>query len=200
MVSDRQTFGERLKRQRERRSVTLESISEATKIAAPLFAALERGDCSKWPAGLYGRAYVRAYAEAIGLNGDETVEDFAAIFNGTSTASERAAARSRRSGGALRLSLDEEPAVAPERVLRRVALAGSDLIIATTLACTTYLLLDAGTWLTLGSGLAYHFGARIVSDEPMVVWAYRRLRTSAAAERSAPAEDVAVGDAASTTA
>jgi cytoskeletal protein RodZ len=82
MVSDRRTFGERLKRQRERRGIPLEAISESTKIATSLFVGLENGDCSRWPAGLYSRAYIRAYAEAIGLNADEAVEDFATVFSG----------------------------------------------------------------------------------------------------------------------
>ena len=84
MVSDRRGLGERLKRQRERRGVTLQQISHSSKVPASLFAALEAGDCSRWPAGLYARAYVRAYADAIGLNPDETVEEFVAAFGATS--------------------------------------------------------------------------------------------------------------------
>ena len=83
MVSDRRGLGERLKRQRERRGVTLQQISHSSKVPASLFAALEAGDCSRWPAGLYARAYVRAYADAIGLNPDETVEEFVAAFGAT---------------------------------------------------------------------------------------------------------------------
>ena len=66
MVSDRRGLGERLKRQRERRGITLQQISQSSKVPASLFAGLEAGDCSRWPAGLYARAYIRAYADAIG--------------------------------------------------------------------------------------------------------------------------------------
>ena len=51
MVTDRRGFGERLKRQRERAGVTLEAISRSTKVPVALFAGLEAGDCSRWPAG-----------------------------------------------------------------------------------------------------------------------------------------------------
>ena len=80
MVSDRRAFGERLKRQRERAGVTLAKISQNTKVPVALFTGLEAGDCSRWPTGLFARAYIRGYAEAIGLNGDETVEEFLAAF------------------------------------------------------------------------------------------------------------------------
>ena len=80
MVTDRRSLGERLKRQRERRGVTLKQISQSSKVPASLFAGLEAGDCSRWPAGLYARAYVRTYAEAIGLSPDETVEEFVAAY------------------------------------------------------------------------------------------------------------------------
>ena len=45
MVTDRRGFGERLKRQRERAGVTLETISQTTKVPVSLFAGLEAGDC-----------------------------------------------------------------------------------------------------------------------------------------------------------
>ena len=80
MVSDRRALGERLKRQRERAGVTLARISQNTKVPVALFTGLEAGDCSRWPTGLFARAYVRGYAEAIGLNADETVEEFLAAF------------------------------------------------------------------------------------------------------------------------
>ncbi len=57
----------RLRRERERRQIALSSISANTKISVSLFQALERGDVSRWPSGIYRRSFVRAYAQAIGL-------------------------------------------------------------------------------------------------------------------------------------
>ena len=203
MIGERQAFGERLQRQRERRGVTLQSISDSTKIGAALFSGLERGDCSKWPAGLYSRAYLRAYADAIGLNPDDTVEEFAALFSGKvqPDGEERPVVRSHRSAGTLRLSLAEEPAV-PVRMLRRSALAGADLLVAVALAWGTYALLDPGMWLILATGLTYQGASRAISDEPLICWIYRRLRTVPARDedKSQAEGDVHVGDAARTTA
>jgi transcriptional regulator with XRE-family HTH domain len=69
-------IGRRLRAERERRRITLESIAANTKIGISLLKALERDDVSRWPSGIFRRSFVRAYAEAIGLDGDEVVRDF----------------------------------------------------------------------------------------------------------------------------
>lgn len=202
MIGERQAFGDRLRRHRERRGISLASISASTKIAASLFAGLERGDCSRWPAGLYSRAYVRSYAEAVGLNADEAVEEFAALFSGKVQVDggEAPVVRSRRAAGSLRLSLVEEPAEARMAVLRRAGLAAVDLTVAAALAWGVHALLDPGVWVTLAAGLFFQGAGRAITDEPLVSWAYRRLRTPAHDEKPQTDGDVHVGDAARTTA
>jgi cytoskeletal protein RodZ len=73
-------FGSRLRRERERRKISLESISANTKVSMALFEALERDDVSRWPCGIFRRSFVRSYAEAIGLDADEVVRDFVERF------------------------------------------------------------------------------------------------------------------------
>ncbi len=72
-------FGARLRAQRERQQVTLNAISDETKIKISLLEALERDDVSGWPEGIFRRAYVRAYARAIGLEPEATVREFLAV-------------------------------------------------------------------------------------------------------------------------
>ena len=79
MIS-RHAFGSRLRTQRERRGVTLESIVESTKIKLSLLEALERGEASQWPRGLFRRAYIRDYANAIGLAAEPLVAEFVKLF------------------------------------------------------------------------------------------------------------------------
>ena len=69
-------FGARLRRQRERQHVELNDIAARTKIAPSLLEGLERDDVSHWPGGIFRRAFVRAYAQAIGLNPDDVVREF----------------------------------------------------------------------------------------------------------------------------
>jgi transcriptional regulator with XRE-family HTH domain len=73
-------FGRRLRQERERKDISIDSIAAATKIKASLFEQLERGDASKWPSGIFGRSHLRAYAHAIGLDPDVTVREFLAVF------------------------------------------------------------------------------------------------------------------------
>src|SRR5688572_899188 len=73
-MKSRETLGPELRRQRERRGVTLEAIEQTTKISRSLLVALERGDLSRWPGGLYRRSFLREYAAAIGLPSDALLE------------------------------------------------------------------------------------------------------------------------------
>src|SRR5262245_3635784 len=74
------SFGARLRQQRERQGVTLEAIAAETKIKTSLLAGLEDDDVSHWPEGIYRRAYVRAYAQAIGLEPEAVAREFSALY------------------------------------------------------------------------------------------------------------------------
>jgi len=74
------TFGPRLRQERERRQISLASIAANTKINQSLLAALERDDVSRWPSGIFRRAFVRSYATAIGMNPDEVWKEFGDRF------------------------------------------------------------------------------------------------------------------------
>jgi GAF domain-containing protein len=69
-------FGARLQLRREQQHIDLSVIAEQTKIKRSLLEALERDDLSHWPTGIFRRAWVRSYAQAIGLDGDQTVREF----------------------------------------------------------------------------------------------------------------------------
>jgi transcriptional regulator with XRE-family HTH domain len=74
------SFGARLRQQREERGIPLSVIAGQTKIKVSLLEGLERDDLAHWPPGIFRRAYVRAYALAIGLNPDSIVTEFLAIY------------------------------------------------------------------------------------------------------------------------
>jgi cytoskeletal protein RodZ len=73
------SFGDKLKREREMRGVTLDEISESTKIARRHLEALETEDFRSLPGGVFNKGFVRAYAHFIGIDEDEAVADYAAI-------------------------------------------------------------------------------------------------------------------------
>jgi cytoskeletal protein RodZ len=72
------TFGDKLKRERELRGVTLEEIAEATKIGTRSLKALEDEHFDQLPGGIFNKGFVRAYAKFLGLDEEQAVSDFVA--------------------------------------------------------------------------------------------------------------------------
>jgi transcriptional regulator with XRE-family HTH domain len=79
-MPDREQFGPRLRRERERRRITIEEVAEATRVSADLFEAMENNEFSRWPAGIFARAFVRDYARFLGLDADAVVNEFCRHF------------------------------------------------------------------------------------------------------------------------
>lgn len=69
-----------MKRAREARGVSLREIATRTKISASALEALERNDISRLPGGIFGRGFVRAYAQEVGLDPEETIKEFLERF------------------------------------------------------------------------------------------------------------------------
>ncbi len=69
-----------MKRAREARGVSLREIATRTKISASALEALERNDISRLPGGIFGRGFVRAYAQEVGLDPEETIREFLERF------------------------------------------------------------------------------------------------------------------------
>jgi hypothetical protein len=75
-MDDTTSLGVYLRAERERRGLTLRTISENTKVSLPLLEGLESDDISRWPGGIFRRAFVRAYAESVGLDPDAVFKRF----------------------------------------------------------------------------------------------------------------------------
>jgi transcriptional regulator with XRE-family HTH domain len=69
-------IGELLRQARNRRSLTLAEISDATKIRVRYLRALETEDWDVMPAPAYARGFLRTYAAYLGLDADAIVEDY----------------------------------------------------------------------------------------------------------------------------
>jgi transcriptional regulator with XRE-family HTH domain len=76
----REAFGPNLRRVRLQRGISLETLAATTRVSADLWRGLEENNYSRWPTGIFARAYVRQYAEAIGLDPDATVDEFCRWF------------------------------------------------------------------------------------------------------------------------
>lgn len=86
-------LGARLKEAREAKGVSLRDIAAATKISVVTLEALERHDYARLPGGIFSRAFVRAYALAVGLEPESAVNDFLVEFTRYERERERAIKR-----------------------------------------------------------------------------------------------------------
>ena len=59
---------------RHNRGVSLEQIASATKISIRALQAIELGDFSKLPGGIYNTSYIRQYAQAIDFDAGVLLE------------------------------------------------------------------------------------------------------------------------------
>lgn len=66
-------LGELLKKAREQRGLSLEEIQEATKIRKRYLEAIESGDYKVLPGTFYVRAFVKTYAEMVGLDAEDVL-------------------------------------------------------------------------------------------------------------------------------
>jgi hypothetical protein len=152
MSSD--AFGPKLRWQRIRHGASLEQISADTKVPIELWDAMERSDFSAWPSGLYARAYIRHYAEYIGLDGDEVVDEFCRLFPKQGDRRRERLVRGQAEIVGHRFATDEE-AQLPPGVLEDRRAAGArartshiDLRIVAAIA-------DQGAVLLVASGISF---------------------------------------------
>jgi cytoskeletal protein RodZ len=91
-------FGEKLRREREMRDVTLSEISESTKISKRSLQALEDEDFDLLPGGVFNRGFVRAYARYLGIDEEQAVADYVSASPASTFAQPQTANETQRSG------------------------------------------------------------------------------------------------------
>ena len=74
-------FGDRLRREREMRGITLDEITESTKISRRHLEALEKEHFDQLPGGVFNKGFVRAYARFLGIDEDQAVADYSTASN-----------------------------------------------------------------------------------------------------------------------
>jgi transcriptional regulator with XRE-family HTH domain len=180
-VSDEQAdFGAQLRLERERRAIVLSSVAEITKVAESLLAALERGDLSKWPSGIYRRAFFREYATAIGLPVDAITGEFLRVFP------EAGAAAAQR--GELRLTLAPEKRLRASAVAARVATATLDAGAVLAVGFVLSRASSVDLWIvTAVLALAYQMlGAMVLGRSPALTMIRGALKSEGSTQRVRP--------------
>jgi cytoskeletal protein RodZ len=79
-MTPQESFVTRLRRHRQRNQISLDEIAAATRVKRDLLEGLENNDLAGWPHGLYARAWIRGYATVVGLDPNDTVDDFCRLY------------------------------------------------------------------------------------------------------------------------
>jgi len=69
-------LGARLKEAREEKGYSLEEVQSLTKIQKRYLLGIEEGDYTMMPGSFYVRAFIKQYAEAVGLKPDELFDTY----------------------------------------------------------------------------------------------------------------------------
>lgn len=75
-IKSEQSIGDRLKRARIRRKISVAEVEEATKIRAKFILALESDSWDQIPSEVYGMGYLEAYAQFLKLPAEQIMHDY----------------------------------------------------------------------------------------------------------------------------
>jgi hypothetical protein len=194
IVSD---LGAWLRRERERAGVTLDTIATRTKVARTLLESLERNDVSRWPNGIFRRAFVRGYASQVGLDPDYVVALFTRAFHDPHTATAPASADGAgRATGTTGLGRPEPSlrlTLAPEvsrwnEALARLGAATTDLMAPITIALPSGLLGGLNLfWIVLAVVAVFYLtvGTLVLGTTPGL-WMMQRVGSQPLGARRIP--------------
>jgi cytoskeleton protein RodZ len=127
------SFGEKLKREREKRKISLDEIALSTKIGTRMLHALEEEKFDQLPGGIFNKGFVRAYARHVGLDEDQAVADY------LEAAGEGAPSRLEASPEVRILPARESERDEPGKGLPWGILAAALLVLALALSVWSYL-------------------------------------------------------------
>lgn len=122
-------FGDKFRQTREKKNLSLDDVSNVTKISSRMLQAIEEERFDQLPGGVFNKGFIRAYAKHLGLNDEEAVTDYLAclrqaqidaheVWETPTTVGARNAAPVGRSAGAYeKPSLKAHPPVQVEEEL-----------------------------------------------------------------------------------
>jgi transcriptional regulator with XRE-family HTH domain len=172
-----ESFGRRLRRERERRQIPLASIAENTKIAVSHFEDLERDNVSRWPSGIFRKNFIRAYAKAIGLDVEATTREFLERFPDPNepppaeeavaqVAAARAVAPPPAPKPGVRITVADPPAAFTNRSVAaswrsRITAVACDAAVVGTIGLVVYAVMGS-LWAPLCMALVGYYGGGIL--------------------------------------
>jgi len=91
-------FGNKFRKARESKKLSLDDISNVTKISARMLKAIEDENFDQLPGGVFNKGFIRAYAKQVGLNSDDAVSEYLACLSQEQVNSHGSGNSERRTG------------------------------------------------------------------------------------------------------
>jgi transcriptional regulator with XRE-family HTH domain len=164
----RMAYCAQLKEVRERRGVTLAAIAERSKVNEGLYAALERADVSRWPTGIYRRAFFREYALALGLPADSAVGEFLQLF--PDEGEQRTSPALAVPAGPLRMTLAGHGWLRVSRQQTMAALIDVVMVAVITAAIAWWMPIHIGTIAAVVAVIYYSLATACLACSPGAWW------------------------------
>jgi cytoskeletal protein RodZ len=73
-------FGDKFRKAREKKEISLDDVSNVTKISARMLQAIEQEHFDQLPGGVFNKGFIRAYSKHLGLDPEEAVTDYLACL------------------------------------------------------------------------------------------------------------------------
>jgi len=73
-------FGDKFRKAREKKGISLDDVSNVTKISSRMLQAIEEEHFDQLPGGVFNKGFIRAYARHVGLNDEEAVNEYLACL------------------------------------------------------------------------------------------------------------------------
>jgi hypothetical protein len=174
-------FASRLRLERERRGISVDTIAAVTSVSPELWEGLERNDLSRWPSGVFARSFVRGYARAIGLDEADVVDEFCRLFpNGDRRGRAIIDAHARVIGHQPTLAVETGPI--PRGGDRRAPLPALDRATAARVAAmprTIAAAIDASAVALMAGGMSYALRAGFYETAGVIGILYHGVATIA---------------------
>jgi len=73
-------FGDKFRKTRESKELSLDDVSNVTKISSRMLQAIEEERFDQLPGGVFNKGFIRAYAKHLGLDSEDAVSDYLACL------------------------------------------------------------------------------------------------------------------------
>ena len=76
-------FGDKFRKEREKKNISLDDVSNGTKISSRMLKAIEEEKFDLLPGGVFNKGFIRAYAKHLGMSEEDAISGYLAAIQGT---------------------------------------------------------------------------------------------------------------------